>query len=82
MAEIVMDNLGKTLFRNNSHLVKKLCVGRDTLTMCSVYLMVQKWKMEISQFSNLLNILQAKIDFTVEMEDNNSLKFLNLTITK
>ena len=80
LADIFMDHLEKRIFNSYNSLLKNILYWHryvDDILCC--------WTgtdRQLNIFLNYLNKLEPSIKFTLEIESNNSLNFLDLTISK
>lgn len=80
LAEIYMNNFEKIIFKSNSNLVN--CIQFWARYVDDIFCIWTGTDRNLDQFLNYINSIHEKIQFTIEKENNNSINFLDLTITK
>lgn len=80
LAELFMSNFENTLLNSNSNLVKNVffwCRYVD-----DIFCVWTGTERQLNLFLRLLNSINSKINFTIEKEQNNTLNFLDLTVSR
>lgn len=80
LAEIYMNSFENKLFNCNNKLIK--CIHYWTRYVDDIFCIWTGNLDQLSQFLLLLNSFHDRIQFTMELEDNNKLNFLDIQISK
>lgn len=79
LADIFMDNFEDTIFNSNNSLLKHILYWKRYVD--DILCLWTGTDRQINQFLNYINSLHNKIKFTLELEVDHSINFLDLTIT-
>lgn len=80
LADIFINHIENTFFMQNKELTAKIVYYRRYVD--DIIVMLEGSDQDINLFKEKMNNMHNNIKFTLEMEENNSLNFLDLTITK